>query len=215
MTAHLLRCRGSARLPPATGTRRGACAGLPSHNASHPALTLVPPSKNTSWRGAKHNSRFLLLPSFPGSHIITGLGRESKPGTRGWEPRGIGPKMLFPLKGAEWHWGAGGGGSGEPPALSQGAHHGGPHAQQGGRDPQIPLGCTQEPQENPLVLIALEPGAPCAPQAPVPPSRILAAPGSLRPEALPCYKALWCCGRSQRVWSSPRAHSLTSVHGQR
>lgn len=66
--------------------RPGACAGLPSRNASHPALTLVPPSKNTSWRGAKHNSRFLLLPSFPGSHIITGLGRESKPGTRGWEP---------------------------------------------------------------------------------------------------------------------------------
>lgn len=215
MTAHLLRCRGSARLPPATGTRRGACAGLPSHNASHPALTLVPLSKNTSWRGAKHNSRFLLLPSFPGSHIITGLGRESKPGTRGWEPRGIGPKMLFPLKGAEWHWGVGVGALGSRLLYRRVPITEGPMPSREGETPKSRLGAPRSPRKTPSCP------SHSSPVPPVPPRPLFhlpgssAAPGSLCPEALPCYKALWCRGRSQRVWSSPRAHSLTSVHGQR
>lgn len=106
-------CWGAGGAPLSPPCTWGHMAGhMCEGNASHPALTLVPPSKNTSWRGAKHNSQFLLLPSFPGSHIITELGRESKPGTRRWEPGEISPKMPFPL--GEERLGAL-----EPPVLSQ------------------------------------------------------------------------------------------------
>lgn len=106
---------------------------LLSGNASHPALTLVPPSKNTSWRGAKHNSQFLLLPSFPGSHIIAGPGRESKPGTRRREPGEIVPKMPFPL-------------GEERLCCHRVSHHSRLCAWQGGKAPGKPfLGCPGAP----------------------------------------------------------------------